>query len=145
MVSPSRPYGAIARQFMKQKTSMSKLGILIFIMLLMLTSTSGTDPDHKAKPRSPVSLDNTLEPASNLIKVKLPYSVNSIAAGTIPLGSGFAYIHEETIRFKDPVNLLNDSEPIGIGFVYDHTLKGADIEGDGYTEFLFMKDNRSVN
>lgn len=85
--------------------------------------------------------DGSMAPASNLIRVKLPYPVESVAVGTTPQGSGYAYIHEGIIRFKDPITLNNDSLTIPSGDVFHQTLTGADIDADGYTEFLFMLDN----
>ncbi len=91
-----------------------------------------------------IPIETGYSTASNFIRVKLPYQVYSIALGTIPIGSGFAYVHEETIRFKDPINQLNDSLLIGPGGVFHETLTGADIDGDGYTEFLFIMFNETT-
>ncbi|MFX1472138.1 MAG: FG-GAP repeat domain-containing protein [Promethearchaeota archaeon] len=86
-------------------------------------------------------VDGRYEPASNLIRVNLPYFVPSVATGNTTYGRGVAWIYNDTLRFKDPVNLIDASVNIGLGDPMFYTLTGADVDSDGYTEFLFMKFN----
>lgn len=134
----------IARQYSKQDVLVVKLGFLAFLLLLLAAPLLATSPISEGARATPMLNDGYMTPASNLIKVKLPYPVESIAVGTTPQGSGYAYVHGDTIRFKDPITLTNDSLVISGGYVFHNTLTGADLDGDGYTEFLFMQHNSTL-
>ncbi len=108
----------IARQYSKQDVLAVKLGFLAFLLLLLAAPLFATSPISEGARATPVLNDGYMTPASNLIKVKLPYPVESIAVGTTPQGSGYAYVHEDTIRFKDPITLSNDSLVISGGYVF---------------------------
>ncbi|MFW9957075.1 MAG: hypothetical protein ACFFCT_03300 [Candidatus Odinarchaeota archaeon] len=143
MTSSESKYRPIAREYSGRHSYLLKWSVIFVTVLLLMVPSSDMGMVRPIDTEDVSPMDTSYSTASNFIRVKLPYQVFSIAPGNIPIGSGFAYVHEETIRFKDPINQLNDSLSIGLGDVFHETLTGADIDGDGYTEFLFIKFNVS--
>jgi hypothetical protein len=137
-VSRFRP---IARDYSGRHSYLLKWSVIFTTVLLLMIPSSDRCMTQPIETEDVSPIDTSDSMASNFIKVKLPYQVQSIAAGTIPIGSGFAYVYADTIRFKDPVNQLNASLSIGLGDVFHNTLTGADIDNDDYTEFLFIMYN----
>ncbi len=138
--SPSR-FRPIAGDTSRGGSFILKWSVVFITLLFLSVPTPDRVLVQPMMPQDAISIQDQSDTASNFIGVKLPYPVFSIAPGEIPIGSGFAYIHDETIRFKDPINQLNDSESIGPGDVLHETLIGDDIDNDGYTEFLFIMFN----
>jgi hypothetical protein len=138
--SPSR-FRPVVREVSGGNFHLLKWSVVFITLLFLSVPTPDQVIVQPMMPQDAISIQDQFDVASNFIGVKLPYPVFSIAPGEIPIGTGFAYIHDETIRFKDPINQLNDSETIGPGDVLHETLIGDDIDNDGYTEFLFMMFN----
>ncbi len=112
----------------------------LFLIVLMAPS-SAVPTAVRGQQDTPVPHLST-SPSSNVLKVKLPYTVESIAVGRTQIGTGIGYIHDGVFHFK---NLVNSTEySIGTsttGTVLHKTLTGADVDDDGYTEFLVMFSN----
>ncbi len=83
-----------------------------------------------------ITRNNSNIEASNLIKIPLPYTVNSLTTGKIYAGNGFAYIHEQILRFKNPVSNIDDMVSLEGDFFVHSTLINADIDVDNNSEFL---------
>ncbi|MHA2207936.1 MAG: hypothetical protein ACXABV_02090, partial [Candidatus Thorarchaeota archaeon] len=128
-----------ARQCTAGQRELLRIGLPIIAVILLLMPLCSTDVTIQLFTDTDNRVDERYEPASNLIKINLPYFVESVAAGNTTHGRGVAWIFNDTFRFKDPVNLVDASVNIGAGFPFFHTLIGADVDLDGYTEFLFMK------
>ncbi|MHA2190190.1 MAG: FG-GAP repeat domain-containing protein, partial [Candidatus Thorarchaeota archaeon] len=137
-VSSFRP---IDRQYTKSQTELLRIGLPLIAIILFLVPMCTTDVTIQTSTDSSIGVDERYEPASNLIRINLPYFVESVAAGNTTHGRGVAWIFNDTLRFKDPVNLVDASVNIGLGDPFFHTLIGADIDLDGHTEFLFMMFN----
>jgi len=144
LISSTSKFRPIVRTHSGRHSDLLKWGVVLVTILFLLTPTSDMGLVQPIEIGDVIPLETGFSTASNFIRVKLPYKVESIAPGVIPIGSGFAYVHGETIRFKDPVNQLNDSLPIGPGEIFHETLTGFDIDNDGYTEFLFIMRNLTL-
>ncbi|MHA2321442.1 MAG: FG-GAP repeat domain-containing protein, partial [Candidatus Thorarchaeota archaeon] len=118
-----------------------RIGLPIIAVILLLMPLCSTDVTIQLFTDTDNRVDERYESASNLIRINLPYFVESVAAGNTTHGRGVAWIFNDTLRFKDPVNLVDASVNIGLGDPFFHTLIGADVDLDGYTEFLFMMFN----
>jgi hypothetical protein len=143
MTSAVSRFRPIARDCSGSQFQLLKWGVIFSIIFLLMVPSSHPSIAQSVKREDVSPVDTSYSTSSNFISVKLPYQVQSIAPGTIPIGTGFAYVYTDTIRFKDPVNQLNDSLPIGLVDVFHDTLTGADIDNDGYTEFLFIVFNET--
>ncbi len=141
--SPSR-FRPTAREYSGRHSSIVKLSVVFITLIFLLVPSSDMGVVQPMEGDYITPIDSGFSTSSNFIRVKLPYQVYSIALGTVPIGSGFAYVHDDTIRFKDPINQLNDSLFIGEGDVFHETLTGADIDNDGNTEFLFIMFNSTT-
>ena len=144
MTSFSSGFRPIVKEYSGGQYRFLKWSVVLIMMLLLLMPTPDRGILQPTDQGDVVPIDTSFSTASNFIRVSLPYQVQSIAPGTIPIGSGFAYVYGETIRFKNPINQLNDSLLVGLGDVYHDTLTGADIDNDGYTEFLFVLFNSTT-
>ncbi|MFW9887590.1 MAG: FG-GAP repeat domain-containing protein, partial [Candidatus Thorarchaeota archaeon] len=118
-----------------------RIGIPLLAVILLLVPLYSMDGTIQPFSDTERGIDERYEPASNLIRINLPYFVESVAAGNTTYGRGVAWIFNDTLRFKDPVNLVDASVNIGLGGAIFQTLIGADVDLDGYTEFMFMKPN----
>jgi len=114
-------------------------GVLTFASLLLLMPASGPVTTSQAVINDPIPVKDTFAEASNFVRVNLPYPVNSITVGTTSQGPGFAYVHGDLLRFKNPVSLVDDSVFIGTDSVIHPTLTSADMDSDSHSEFLIMK------
>ena len=125
----------------RNQKELLQIGLPLVIVILLFMPMYVSDSTIHPYANSPGEVDKRYETSSNLIGVNLPYYVNSIAAGNTTYGRGVAWIFNDTLRFKDPVNLVDASVNIGIGNPFFNTLIGADVDLDGHTEFLFMMAN----
>ncbi|MHA2210636.1 MAG: hypothetical protein ACXABV_15885, partial [Candidatus Thorarchaeota archaeon] len=130
-----------ARPFTAGQRELLWIGIPLLAIVLLMVPMCSTDVTIQPFSEDNRRIDERHESASNLIRVNLPYFVESVAAGNTTHGRGVAWIFNDTLRFKDPVNLVDASVNIGLGDPFFHTLIGADVDLDGYTEFLFMMFN----
>jgi hypothetical protein len=130
-----------ARPFTAGQRELLRIGIPLVAVILLLVPLCSTDVTVQPFSEEDRRIDERYESASNLIRVNLPYFVDSVAAGNTTHGRGVAWIFNDTLRFRDPVNLVDASVNIGFGDPIFHTLIGADVDLDGYTEFLFMMFN----
>ncbi|MFX1559565.1 MAG: FG-GAP repeat domain-containing protein, partial [Promethearchaeota archaeon] len=129
------------KPFTKNQRELLQIGLPLVVVILLFMPMCVTDGTNHPYANSSNEADKRYESSSNLIGVNLPYYVPSIAAGNTTYGRGVAWIFNDTLRFKDPVNLVDASVNIGIGNPFFQTLIGADVDLDGYTEFLFMMSN----
>ncbi|MFX1605987.1 MAG: hypothetical protein ACFFDD_08760, partial [Promethearchaeota archaeon] len=129
------------KPFTKNQRELLQIGLPLVVVILLFMPMCVTDGTNHPYANSNNEADKRYESSSNLIGVNLPYYVPSIAAGNTTYGRGVAWIFNDTLRFKDPVNLVDASVNIGIGNPFFQTLIGADVDLDGYTEFLFMMSN----
>jgi hypothetical protein len=136
--SSFRPY---AKQCTRSQRELLKIGLPLIVVILLMMSMGVRDNTNHPYANSNNEVEKRYELGSNLIGVNLPYYVNSVAAGNTTHGRGVVWIFNDTLRFKDPVNLVDASVNIGIGSPFFHTLIGADVDLDGHTEFLFMMFN----
>ncbi|MFW9806261.1 MAG: hypothetical protein ACFFFK_05980 [Candidatus Thorarchaeota archaeon] len=134
-VSSFRP---IAKPITKNQKEFLQIGLPLVIVILLFMPMCVSDSMIHPNANATGEVEKRYETSSNLIGVNLPYYVNSIAVGNTTYGRGIAWIYNDTLRFKDPVNLVDASVNIGVGTPFFNTLIGADVDLDGYTEFLFM-------
>ncbi|NHI89313.1 MAG: hypothetical protein EAX87_07305 [Candidatus Thorarchaeota archaeon] len=144
MTPSSSRFRPTVKEYAGRHASILKWSLVLITITFLLISSSDTGMVQPKEGDDVNPIESSFSTSSNFIRVKLPYQVYSIAPGVIPIGSGFAYVHEDTIRFKDPVNQLNDSLYIGMGDTFYETLTGYDIDNDGYTEFLFIMFNSTI-
>ncbi|MFQ5832579.1 MAG: hypothetical protein ACE5H4_07745, partial [Candidatus Thorarchaeota archaeon] len=131
----------IARACSRGQRELLRIGLPLVVVIFLLIPLFSTPGLLQPQTERISLVDGPSAPATNLIRVNLPYYVHSVAAGNTTHGRGVAWIFNDTLRFKDPVNLVDASVNIGIGDPVLNTLIGADIDTDGHTEFLFMKSN----
>ncbi|MFW9912400.1 MAG: FG-GAP repeat domain-containing protein, partial [Candidatus Thorarchaeota archaeon] len=117
------------------------MGIPLLAVILLMVPLCSTNVTIQPFSDTDRGIDERYEPAANLIRINLPYFVETVAAGNTTHGRGVTWIFNDTLRFKDPVNSVDASVNIGLGDPIFRTLIGADVDLDGYTEFLFMKFN----
>ncbi|UCH03629.1 MAG: hypothetical protein JSW05_08495, partial [Candidatus Thorarchaeota archaeon] len=145
----TRPYHGrrpSARACTRSQRESLRIGVPLIVLFFFLIPLLSTDIVHRTPTEWTSRVDEQFEPSSNLIRVNLPYYVHSVAAGNTTHGRGVAWVFNGTLRFKDPINLVDDSVDIGMGYVYHETLVGADVDIDGHTEFLVMvQNNVSMN
>ncbi|MHA2352593.1 MAG: FG-GAP repeat domain-containing protein, partial [Candidatus Thorarchaeota archaeon] len=134
-------YRPIVKPFTKNQRELLQVGLPLVIVILLFMPMCVTDSTNHPNANSNIEIDERYEPSSNLIGINLPYYVNSIAVGNTTHGRGVAWIFNDTLRFKDPVNLVDASVNIGFGDPLYQTLIGADVDLDGHTEFLFVMFN----
>ncbi|MHA2067872.1 MAG: FG-GAP repeat domain-containing protein, partial [Candidatus Thorarchaeota archaeon] len=130
-----------ARTFTRGQRELLRIGIPLIAVILLLVPISSIDVTTQASSESHSRGEEQYELASNLIRINLPYFVESVAVGNTTYGRGVVWIFNDTLRFKDPVNLVDASVNIGLGDPIFHTLIGADVDLDGHTEFLFTMFN----
>ncbi|MFW9800601.1 MAG: hypothetical protein ACFFD9_09205, partial [Candidatus Thorarchaeota archaeon] len=118
----------IARMCSRGQRESLRIGLpLVLVVFLLVPLFSATGPPQPQAERDDL-VDGTFEPASNLIRVNLPYFVESVATGNTTHGRGVAWIFNDTLRFKDPVSQVDASVSIGVGTVFFDTLIGADVD-----------------
>ncbi|MFW9805004.1 MAG: hypothetical protein ACFFFC_20315, partial [Candidatus Thorarchaeota archaeon] len=101
-----------------------RIGIPLLATILLLVPLCSMDVTIQPYSDANRGIDERYEPASNLIRINLPYFVGSVAAGNTTHGRGVAWIFNDTLRFKDPVNSVDASVNIGLGDPIFHTLVG---------------------
>ncbi len=144
MTSSASRFRPTVREVSGSHSQLLKWSVVFITILFLLIPASDVSMVQPVSIEDAIPMDNSFSTSSNFIRVKLPYQVFSFAPGTIPIGSGFAFVHGDTIRFKDPINQLDDSLSIGLGDAFYETLTGMDIDNDGYTEFLFIMYNSTT-
>jgi len=144
MTSSVSRFKPTTREVTGRHSQVLKWSIVFITIIFLLLPSSDVSMVQPIGTVDVIPEEASYSAASNFIRVKLPYQVFSFAPGTTPIGSGFAFVHEDTIRFKDPINQLDDSLFIGLGDAFYDTLTGTDIDNDGYTEFLFIMFDSST-
>ncbi|MGD9381906.1 MAG: hypothetical protein PVI03_05620, partial [Candidatus Thorarchaeota archaeon] len=86
-----------------------RIGLPLIAVVLLLVPLCSTDITVQPFLDRNRIVDERFESASNLIRINLPYFVESVAAGNTTHGRGVAWIFNDTLRFKDPVNLVDAS------------------------------------
>ncbi|MFW9811507.1 MAG: Ig-like domain-containing protein [Candidatus Thorarchaeota archaeon] len=137
-VSSFRP---CVKPFSKNQRELLQIGLPLVVVMLLFTSLCSIDVSNNSSVISINEIEGQFEPASNLVGVNLPYYVPSVAAGNTTHGRGVVWIFNDTLRFRDPINIVDASVNIGLGNPLHNTLIGADVDLDGYTEFLFIMFN----
>ena len=99
MTSSSSRFRPTAREYSGRHSCLLKWSVIFITVLFLLTPSSDVGMEQPIVTGDVIPIETSYTTASNFIRVKLPYQVYSIALGTIPIGSGFAYVHEEMIRF----------------------------------------------
>ncbi|MFW9944322.1 MAG: FG-GAP repeat domain-containing protein, partial [Candidatus Sifarchaeia archaeon] len=143
-MSETRPYHGrrpSARLCNRGQRELLRIGVPLVVLVFFLLPIFSTNYTVWTPAGRSGTVDEQFEPSSNLIRVNLPYFVESVAAGNTTHGRGVAWIFNDTLRFRDPVNLVDAAVNIGLGDPIFHTLIGSDLDLDGYTEFLFMMFN----
>ncbi|UCE10990.1 MAG: VCBS repeat-containing protein, partial [Candidatus Thorarchaeota archaeon] len=130
--------------YSKGTVTVVKMSLFLLVMTLIVLPISCSYSEQESVTLHVTNPSEQFMPASNLIRLDLPYDVKFMAAGNTSLGRGVVWVHEGLIRFKDPVGLIDSSIPISDGTVFHETLVAADIDDDGSSEFLFMLDNKTT-
>jgi len=134
-----------ARACNKGQRELLRIGLPLLLVIILVLPICCTNVGQQTSTSRNNVIDEHFEPSSNLIRINLPYYVHSVAAGNTTHGRGVAWIFNGTLRFRDPINLVDASVDIGMGSVFHQTLIGADIDADGFTEFLVMVLSGSMN
>ena len=129
----------------KGQRELLRIGLPLLLVIILVLPICCTNVGQQTSTSRNNVIDEHFEPSSNLIRVNLPYYVHSVAAGNTTHGRGVAWVFNGTLRFRDPINLVDASVDIGMGSVFHQTLIGADIDADGFTEFLVMVLSGSMN
>ena len=116
-----------------------RAGVILITSLLLLSSFSTPVATPQVATDEPTPVEGAFAEASNFIRVDLPYPVYSIAVGNTSQGPGFVHVQGSLLKFRNPVTSVDDNMSVGPGTVVHETLTGADMDGDGNTEFLVMK------
>jgi hypothetical protein len=125
----------------KNQRELLKIALPLVVVILLFMPMCMTESTTQSSSYSNIEVDERHELGSNLIDINLPYYVNSVAVGNTTHGRGVVWIFNDTLRFRDPINLVDASVNIGVGAPFYNTLIGKDVDLDGYTEFLFIMNN----